>query len=43
LKISGGARINARARAETQKLLSKVTDTSHASTSRLYQSMMATK
>jgi hypothetical protein len=43
LQMAGCARINARSRADTQKRLSKVTDTSHASTSRLYQSMRATK
>jgi len=43
LKISGVPRLNARFSASTQKLASKVVETSHASTYRLNQSMIATR
>jgi uncharacterized ParB-like nuclease family protein len=43
LKMAGCARTNARSRADTQQLLSKIIETSHDSTERLYQSIMATR
>jgi hypothetical protein len=41
--MAGCARTKARSRADTQQLLSKVIETSHDSTERLYQSIMATR
>jgi hypothetical protein len=43
VKIAGCVRIRARSRADTPKWRSKVTDTSHDSTERLYQAMLATR
>ena len=43
LKISGRVVVNAQSSAATQKALSNEIDTSHASTYRLNQSMIATR